>query len=152
MQLEPKAADIPKIPGALRLYQVSSIITGVFLLLLCTEMLVKYGFGYELELGGPHGLLALVPAGTVVAVNLSTGILIAHGWFYVLYLFSDFQLWTIMRWPFTRFLLIALGGVVPTLSFVVEVPTARTVRKYLSDRAAAEAEPTAAAEPVQAPL
>lgn len=135
MPLEPKPADVPRIPGALRLYQVSSIITGVLLLLLCTEMLVKYVFGHELELGGPAGFLALVPRDTVTAVNLSTGILIVHGWFYVLYLFSDFRLWSLMRWPFSRFVLIALGGVIPTLSFFVEVRVAREVRQYLAQRA-----------------
>lgn len=137
MPLEPKLADLPRIPGALRLYQVASIITGVFLLLLCAEMAIKYGFGYELELGGAYGFLAFVPNGTAAAVNLSTGILIAHGWFYVLYLFSDFRLWTLMRWPFSRFVLIALGGVVPTLSFFVEARVAREVKDYLAQRSEA---------------
>jgi integral membrane protein len=135
MPLEPKPADVPRIPGALRLYQVASVITGVMLLLLCAEMIIKYAFGHELELGGTSGFLASVPAGTVTAVNLSTGILIAHGWFYVLYLFSDFRLWSLMRWPFSRFVLIALGGVIPTLSFFVEVRVAREVREYLATRA-----------------
>ncbi|MCU1443013.1 MAG: hypothetical protein JWQ59_1163 [Cryobacterium sp.] len=136
MPLEPKPADIPSIPGALRLYQVASVITGVFLLLLCAEMIIKYAFGYEIELGGAFGFLALVPSGTATAVNLSTGILIAHGWFYVLYLFSDFRLWTLMRWPFSRFILIALGGVVPTLSFFVEARMARDVKAFLAGNTA----------------
>ncbi len=139
---------MPRIPGALRLYQVSSVITGVLLLLLCVEMIVKYQFGHELELGGPNGFLALVPRETVTAVNLSTGILIVHGWFYVLYLFSDFRLWSLMRWPFTRFVLIALGGVVPTLSFFVEVRMSKEVRQYLAAREAGAA--SATAEPAQA--
>ena len=136
MPLEPRPADLPKIPGALRFYKVASIITGVLLLLLCAEMLIKYAFGHELELGGAYGFLALVPSGTATAVNLSTGILIAHGWFYVLYLFSDFRLWTLMRWPFSKFVLIALGGVIPTLSFFVEVRIVREVKAYLAGRAA----------------
>ncbi|GAB3121560.1 DUF3817 domain-containing protein [Glaciibacter psychrotolerans] len=134
MPLAPKPADIPRIPGALRLYQVASVITGVFLLLLCAEVILKFIFGYEIELGGAFGFLALVPSGTVTAVNLSTGILIAHGWFYVLYLFADFRLWSMMRWPFWRFVLIALGGVVPTLSFFVEVRVARQVKAFLAAR------------------
>lgn len=132
MPLEPKQADIPRIPGALRLYKVSSVITGVLLLLLSTEMIVKYAFGLEFELGGPNGFLALSPSGTLTAVNLSAGILIVHGWFYVLYLFSDFRLWSLMRWPFTRFLLIALGGIIPTLSFFLEVKVAREVEAFLA--------------------
>lgn len=151
MPLEPKPTDIPRIPGALRLYQVSSTITGVLLLLLCAEMIVKYFFGHELEMGGQNGFLALVPRDTATAVNLSTGILIVHGWFYVLYLFSDFRLWSLMRWPFTRFVLIALGGVVPTLSFIVEIPVARQVKRFLAEQEAAEAAVPAAAdsEPAQ---
>jgi integral membrane protein len=77
------------------------------------------------------------PSGTLpvaTGINLSTGILIAHGWFYVLYLFSDFRLWSLMRWPFSRFILIALGGVIPTLSFFVEARIAREVRAYLAAR------------------
>jgi len=132
MPLEPKPADLPRIPGALRLYQVSSIITGVLLLLLCAEVIAKYFFGTELEGGGPNGLLALVPEGTVTAVNLSTGLLIVHGWFYVLYLFADFRLWSIMRWPFLTFLVIALGGIIPFLSFFLEVKVGQRVKAYLA--------------------
>ena len=134
MPLEPKPADIPSIPGALRLYQVSSITTGVFLLLLCVEVILKFVFQYELELGGPNGLLALVPRESVTAFNLSTAILIVHGWFYVLYLFADFRLWSLMRWSFPRFLLIALGGIIPTLSFFLEVRVAREVKAFLAGR------------------
>jgi integral membrane protein len=136
MPLEPKPADLPRIPGALRLYQVSSVITGVLLLLLCAEVVAKYFFGTELEAGGPNGLLALVPEGTVTAVNLSTGLLIIHGWFYVLYLFADFRLWSIMRWPFPTFLLIALGGIIPFLSFFLEVKVGQRVKAYLARRTA----------------
>ena len=138
MPLEPRPADVPSIPGALKLYQTSSIITGVFLLLLCAEVVLKFGFQYELELGGSYGLL--VPRDTVTAFNLSTAILIMHGWFYVLYLFADFRLWSLMRWPFTRFLLIALGGVIPTLSFFLEGRVAREVRAWLAARALSDAE------------
>lgn len=97
-----------------------SWVTGIFLLLLCLEMAFKYGAGLEIEAFGPHGLIALVPNDTVTAVNLSTGILIVHGWLYVAYLFSNFRLWMMLRWPFMRFLLMAAGGVVPLLSFIVE--------------------------------
>lgn len=132
--MEPKRADFPRIRSALRFYQVCSIITGTLLLLLCAEMILKYAFGLELEAFGPQGLLALVPGDAVVAVNLSTGLLIAHGWFYVVYLFSDFQLWSRMRWPFLRFLVIALGGVIPLLSFFLEAQIGREVRTYLASR------------------
>jgi integral membrane protein len=139
MPLEPKLADLPRIRGALKFYQVASIITGVLLLALCAEMIMKYAFGLELELGGPQGFLAFVPGDMVTAVNLSTGILIVHGWFYVVYLFSDFRLWSLMRWPFGRFLLIALGGIIPFLSFFLESRIGREVRAYLDGREAGAA-------------
>jgi integral membrane protein len=139
MPLEPKLADLPRIRGALKFYQVASIITGVLLLALCAEMIMKYAFGLELELGGPQGFLAFVPGDMVTAVNLSTGILIVHGWFYVVYLFSDFRLWSLMRWPFGRFILIALGGIIPFLSFFLESRIGREVRAYLDGREAGAA-------------
>jgi integral membrane protein len=43
-----------------------------------------------------------------------------HGWLYVAYLFGDFRLWTMLRWGIGKFLIIALGGVVPFLSFFTE--------------------------------
>ena len=83
-------------------------------------MLFRYGFGVDIELGGPYGFLALTPKDLITGVNLSTVILIVHGWLYVLYLYSDFRLWSIARWPFTRFLFVALGGVIPLSSFFIE--------------------------------
>ncbi len=147
----PKLASFPAIRGALRFYQVASVITGTMLLLLVAEMVVKYGFGYELFAGGTGGALWFAPVtelgeSTGDGLNLSLGILIAHGWFYVLYLFACFRVWSLMRWPFWRFLLLAAGGVVPFLSFIMETVVARDVRRYLSGREAAEA--AASAEPV----
>lgn len=147
----PKLASFPAIRGALRFYQVCSIITGTMLLLLVAEMVVKYALGYELFAGGSGGALWWAPVVETAGGHESTGdgfnvsmfILIAHGWFYVVYLFSCFRVWSLMRWPFLRFLLLALGGVVPLLSFFLEAFVARAVRRYLAEResAAAAAEP-----------
>ena len=120
MPLRPKPSTFPKIRSALKLYRVTSIITGTFLLLLVLMMVFRYGFGSDIELNGPFGFLALQQKDLISGINLSTVILILHGWFYVLYLFSDFRLWSLMRWTFPRFIIIALGGVVPFLSFIVE--------------------------------
>ncbi|TXN30237.1 DUF3817 domain-containing protein [Lacisediminihabitans profunda] len=134
MPLRPKASDVPAIRGALKFYRISAYVTGTLLLLLVLEMLFKYSpIHREIELGGPNGVIALVPDGTVRAVNLSTGILIAHGWLYVVYLFCDFRLWSLMRWPFGRFIQIALGGVVPFLSFIVEHFITRRVHHELAE-------------------
>jgi integral membrane protein len=127
MAIKPKLSDAPRIRTALKLYKISAYVTGTLLLLLVLEMILKYtGIHREIYLGSPQGFLALVPWNPAdlrihtSGVNLSTGILIAHGWLYVVYLFMDFRLWSLMRWPFTRFIAIALGGVVPFLSFIVE--------------------------------
>ena len=120
MALKPKLSNLPRIRSALRLYRVTSIVTGTFLLLLVLMMVFRYGFGVDIEMNGPYGFLALTPKDLIEGVNLSTIILIVHGWFYVVYLYSDFRLWSLMRWTFSRFILIALGGVIPFLSFIVE--------------------------------
>lgn len=139
MQLAPRPVDVPKIPGALRFYKWMAYITGTFLLLLVLEMLLKYALGVEIEVAGPFGFVALVPAGTVVKINASTGILIIHGWLYVVYLFSGFRLWSMMRWPFLKFIIIALGGVVPGLSFVVEHYYKKPVEAFIAENQGATA-------------
>ena len=139
MPLEPKLSDFPRIRRALKLYEIAAAITGVLLLLLCFEMVLKYGFGLEIELFGAYGLIAFVPVDTVQAVNGSTGLLIVHGWFYVVYLFTCFDLWSKMRWPFLQFLLLASGGIVPFLSFFLEAHYGRQVTGYLAARESQEA-------------
>ena len=100
MPLEPRELDIPRIPGALRFFQVMAIVTGTFLLLLVAEMIVRYGFGYDVEIGGPFGFITLTPHLQVTAFNVSTAILVIHGWLYVIYLVACFRLWSFMRWSF----------------------------------------------------
>ncbi|WP_372967881.1 DUF3817 domain-containing protein [Microbacterium sp.] len=145
---EPKVASFPAIRGALKFYQVASIITGVMLLLLVAEMVLKYTpIRLELFAGGSGGLLWFAPVvegpegleSTGDGLNISLSILVAHGWFYVVYLFACFRMWSLMRWPFLRFILLALGGVIPLLSFFMEAIVARDVRAYLASREAAEA-------------
>lgn len=139
MQLQPKPADYPRIRKALKVYKITSVITGVMLLLLCAVMVMKYAFNVQLFLFTPdapakfepliaEGLEAdYQPAG----FDLFKAILIAHGWFYVVYLISNFMLWSPMRWNFFRFLLLALGGVIPFMSFFLEARVAREVNRFL---------------------
>jgi len=129
MPLAIRPVDVPRIRKVLAVYRVSAIITGVFLLLLCLMMVFRYVLGVDIELGGPFGFLALQPRELITAVNLSTAILITHGWLYVLYLGCDFLLWRMTRWSFGRFLFIALGGIVPLLSFFLEFRVPRWVRE-----------------------
>lgn len=128
MALKPKLVDVPRIARALGFYKVSAYVTGSLLLLLVLEMILKYSpIHREIYFGSAGSFLSLVPwdpSGLIhtqaSGFDVSTAILIAHGWLYVVYLFSDFRLWSLMRWPFSRFIAIALGGVIPFLSFIVE--------------------------------
>ncbi|MGO4681109.1 DUF3817 domain-containing protein [Microbacterium sp. 2MCAF23] len=154
---EPKAASFPAIRGALKFYQIASVITGVMLLLLVTEMILKYTpIHLELFAGGSGGFLWFAPVvegvhggleSTGNGLNLSMGILVAHGWFYVVYLFACFRVWSLMRWPFLRFIMLALGGVVPFLSFIMETRVAREVKAYLVRREAAVADQSSSTTP-----
>ncbi|MBP1327345.1 integral membrane protein [Leucobacter exalbidus] len=145
MQLQPKPADFPRIRKALSVYKVTSVITGVMLLLLCAVMVMKYAFHVQLFLFTPTGFAEFVPLApegidadfTGSGFDLFKAILIAHGWFYVVYLVSDFMLWSPMRWNFSKFLLIALGGVIPLMSFFLEAKIVRDVSSYLDEREAA---------------
>jgi len=136
MPLAPRPIDIPKIPRALKFYQVCSFITGTFLLLLVVEMVLRYGFGYYVELAGPYGLVWLVPHEEVTAVNLSIVVVTIHGWLYVVYLISSYLIWTYMRWTYGRLFVLALGGIIPLLSFFLEAKNTRRVAEFLDETAA----------------
>jgi integral membrane protein len=142
MPIGPKPSAAPHIRSALKLYRVTSIITGTFLLLLCLMMVFRYLWPMgDIELNGAYGFLYITPQRLVKGVDISTLILILHGWFYVLYLFSDFRLWSVMRWNFVRFIIVALGGVVPFLSFIVERHYHRVASAELEAILAKNAEP-----------
>ncbi|WP_404311910.1 DUF3817 domain-containing protein [Agrococcus terreus] len=168
----PKPIDqIPQIRSATALYRVMSWVTGVFLLLLVIEMVLKYSPTHvELFAGGSGGLLyfaqvvplptcewwsLFVPGGQGCEIqslgdgfNISLAILIVHGWIYVVYLVACFRLWSLLRWPFGRLIAMALGGVVPFLSFFVEH---RMHRVALDDVARLEAQRAARADAAPTP-
>ena len=132
-------SQVPQIQKVLKFYKVSSYVTGTFLILL----MITWGIrrlpflGFDLWLFGPSGFLTFEQYGVDgeglpdVGINLTVWILIIHGWLYVVYLFADFRVWTLMRWSFIRFLLIALGGVVPLLSFYTEARYAKLAQLEL---------------------
>ena len=140
----PPTRDFPTIRRSLLFYKTFAYATGVALLLLCVEIVAKYVFGVELQLGGPYGFLALVPSSQMHGFNLSATIQYVHGYLYLIYLISDFVLITVMRYPITRFLVIAAGGVVPFLSFITERRVHGEIAGYLAEREAAERERSAA--------
>ncbi|MFM8927458.1 MAG: DUF3817 domain-containing protein [Rhodoluna sp.] len=111
--------------SALSFYRITSITTGVFLLLVVFEMVLKYAFNLLIWSGGEAGLLGLVPAPAdetvaVPGVDISRLLLQVHGVLYVVYLLADFQLWRLGKLKFTDFIIIASGGVIPLTSFFIE--------------------------------
>lgn len=99
----PATAWAAKAASSLGRYRVMAWITGVMLLVLTVEMVLKYVVGV-----GDDVLrwIGWVP--------------FAHGWIYVVYLVTVLGLWSAMRWSFGRLVTLVLAGVVPVMSFVVE--------------------------------
>ncbi len=105
----------PSAAGALTRYRVMSFVTGTMLLLLCAEMVLHYGLD--------NHALDWVPR--------------LHGFVYMVYLVTVWDLWSRMRWSWGRFVTMALAGVVPVMSFVLE-------RRVHRDATAAVEAPTRA--------
>lgn len=104
-----------RLPRALARYRVMAWVTGVMLLLLCVEMLLAYG----LRVGDDVlSWIAWIP--------------FAHGWVYVAYLVTVFDLWSALRWGLGRLAVMVLGGVIPVMSFVVERRVHEDARARLS--------------------
>jgi len=97
---------IRKARGALARYRVLAVVTGVMLLVLCVEMLVKYGVGAFVDVDPVMRYVSWIP--------------FAHGWIYVVYLVTVLDLWSKMRWGWGRLATMVLAGVVPVMSFVLE--------------------------------
>jgi integral membrane protein len=108
-QTTPRAAatapvrEPAKARAALGRYRVMAWVTGVMLLILVVEIVLKY------VLDAPDSVMRWI--GWVP---------FAHGWIYVVYLVTVLDLWSKMRWGFGRLVAMVLAGVVPVLSFVVE--------------------------------
>ena len=130
MTATPQSDQVTAIRGVLKYFKATSYITGVFLIVIMILWGIRLSVHADLWLAGPDGLLQLAYYSVdangdkvglpTTGLNLTSVSLIVHGWLYVAYLFGDFRLWTLMRWSFFRFLLIALGGVIPLLSFFTE--------------------------------
>ena len=94
---------VGKAQGALSRYRVMAWVTGVMLLVLTVEIVLKYVVGVGEDV---LRWIEWVP--------------FAHGWVYVVYLVTVVDLWSTMRWGLGRLVAMVLGGVVPVMSFVVE--------------------------------
>jgi len=134
----------PTAKSALSFYKTSSVITGVFLLLVVLEMVLKHAFGLTIASGGSVGIIGLVPktvddAGFPSdAVDISELLLQIHGILYVVYLFADFRIWRMAELKFLDFLIIASGGVIPLTSFFIEREYTKKVSLILTKAGASK--------------
>ena len=92
-----------RVQSSLRFYSVAAVVTGIWLLILVVEMIVKY-----LILGSEN------------APEWFSYIGPAHGLVFMVYVISCLDLGTKARWEPAKWVTTMLAGVVPFLSFVVE--------------------------------
>jgi integral membrane protein len=111
--------------NALRFYRVMALLTGTMLMILTVEMLYKYLYVPFVLGGSPSEAL------NFGGFDLAAAIAISHGWCYVVYLIACFWLNQAMRWKLGRLLILALAGVVPVMSFILERRIHRQVETEL---------------------
>src|SRR5690625_2041128 len=100
-----------------------AFITGGFLLLLTVEMVLKYIF----KVAGVDDMGRANPV-------MGNWIAIVHGWIYVIYLVTVFDLWSRLRWGLGRMFALIAAGVVLVLSFVMEPRTKNWFEESLQAR------------------
>ena len=91
-----------RVAQALKRYSIAAYITGIWLLILVVEMILKY---LVLHDDAPEWFVYI---GMV------------HGLFFIIYLIATLDLGTKARWEPSKWLTTCLSGTVPFLSFVVE--------------------------------
>jgi len=93
----PSRADTNKIRTALLAYRVMAWTTGIWLILLCGEIVAHYVFDVKI------GWVATV-----------------HGWVYFVYLLATMNLAVKVRWPIPTTIGTLLAGTIPLLGIVLE--------------------------------
>lgn len=88
-----------KIRPALMAYRVMAWTTGVWLIALCYEIVVRY---------------------VVKVDNPPTWIGVVHGWVYFAYMLAAFNVAIKVRWPLGKTIGVLLAGTVPLLGIIVE--------------------------------
>jgi integral membrane protein len=97
-------------------YRVMAYVTAVMLLVLCTCMIFKYGFGK--------------------GEDLTFAVSQIHGVLYIVYLIFAFDLGSKAKWGFGKLLWVLLSGTIPTAAFFVERKVAAEVEPLVSGVAA----------------
>lgn len=108
--------DLRKIQLSLTFFRIMAMIAGVALLILCLELVVHYGFRSEAMDWWPQ----------------------IHGYLFIVFVLSVFNLGFKMRWSVVRMGLYVLTAFVPILSFVLERRVNREVGAQLRAAQATE--------------
>ena len=102
--------------GRLTRFRVMALVTGSFLLIVFLGLL-----RYLPGVSAPQWLEAVL--GIVAQM---------HGLIYMIYLVVCYMLWSATKWKMRRLLVMALGGIVPLLSFFLERRITREVAASLN--------------------
>ncbi|WP_066898601.1 DUF3817 domain-containing protein [Mycolicibacterium houstonense] len=89
-------------------YRVFAWATGLWLIALCYEMVLKY----IVQVDNPPGWIGVV-----------------HGWVYFIYLMFTANLAVKIRWPIGKAIGVLLAGTIPLLGIIVEHFNTRDIKK-----------------------
>ena len=97
-----------KIRSALTGYRVMAWLTGIWLIALCYEIILKYVVKVE----DPPSWIGVV-----------------HGWVYFVYLLFTANLAVKVRWPIAKTIGVLLAGTIPLLGIIVEQVQTRELKE-----------------------
>lgn len=103
----PITAPIETIRKALLGYRIMAWATGLWLIALCYEMVMKY----------------------VVGVEGLNWIAVVHGWVYFVYLLVTANLAVKVRWPIPKTIGVLLAGTIPLVGIIVEHVQTRDIKE-----------------------
>ena len=101
-------APIEKIRSALTGYRALAWMTGIWLIALCYEIILKY----VVKVDDPPSWIGVV-----------------HGWVYFVYLLFTANLAVKVRWPIAKTIGVLLAGTIPLLGIIVEQVQTREIKE-----------------------
>jgi integral membrane protein len=104
---EAPTTPVEKIRKALLAYRVMAWTTGVWLIALCYEIVLRY---------------------VVKVDDPPTWIGVVHGWVYFIYLIATASLAVKVRWPIAKTIGVLLAGTVPLVGIIVEHFQTRNIK------------------------
>ncbi|AKK28903.1 DUF3817 domain-containing protein [Mycobacterium sp. EPa45] len=103
----PAGVPLDKLRNALLGYRILAWTTGIWLIALCYEIVLRY---------------------VVKVDNPPTWIGVVHGWVYFIYLLFTANLAVKVRWPIAKTIGVLLAGTIPLLGIVVEQVQTRDLK------------------------